>query len=242
LKKHIPNAITSCNLLCGCIAIHEISNNNYFLAALLVIAAAIFDFFDGMSARLLKVGSSLGAQLDSLADMVTFGVVPSYMAFHFLLQFELPYYLNYTPFLIAIFSAIRLAKFNIDDRQSESFIGVPTPANALLWISIPLISWQQINLDCMIDITFLSLFFENKWVIISLSLIMSYLLIAEFTLLSLKFKSLKWRPNKNRWLLILFSTALLCVLFFAAIPFILILYLLLSIIENKQSSTHEIQS
>ena len=144
MKKIIPHVITSANLLCGCLAITQIAESNLLIASLLVLLGAFFDFFDGLAARVLKVGSELGAQLDSLADMITFGLVPAYLAFEWLNQLDYSI-LNYSAFLIAIFSAVRLAKFNIDDRQSTSFIGVPTPANALFWISIPLIFWQVEN-------------------------------------------------------------------------------------------------
>lgn len=240
LKKHIPNAITSGNLLCGCIAVTEISNGSLLNASILVLLAAFLDFFDGMSARLLKVGSPLGAQLDSLADMISFGFVPSYLAYSLLENADLPTLIKYTPFLIAIFSAVRLAKFNIDDRQTTSFIGVPTPANALLWISIPLISWQfqaeisPINVSPVLD------FFNNPLIIISFTFIMSYLMVAELPLMALKFKTFGWKTNQFRWILILVSLVLLSVLFFAAIPFILILYILLSVFENKYNRQHEI--
>lgn len=240
LKKHIPNAITSGNLLCGCIAVVKISNGELLHASLLVLLAAFLDFFDGMSARLLKVGSPLGAQLDSLADMVSFGFVPSYIAFSLLQNAEIHPILKYIPFLIAIFSAIRLAKFNIDDRQKTSFIGLPTPANALLWISIPLITWQNNSGYGFIETDFMLDFFYSQWVIIGLSVLMSYLLVAELPLLALKFKSLNFQLNKTRWILIAISITLLFFLFFAAIPIILILYLVLSVIENKTNKQDEI--
>lgn len=240
MKKHIPNAITSCNLLCGCIAVSEIASGNLITASLLVLLAAFFDFFDGMSARLLQVGSPMGAELDSLADMVSFGFVPSYIAFTLLDSNNLPEFVKYIPFLIAVFSAIRLAKFNIDDRQTTSFIGVPTPANALLWISIPLISWQNQSEISIVNVDSILVFFNNPWIIISLSILMSFLLVAELPLLALKFKSFGWKSNEFRWILILGSVILLSILFFAAIPFILILYLLLSLLENKNNTQHEI--
>lgn len=240
LKKHIPNAITSGNLLCGCIAVVEISKGELLNASLLVLLAAFLDFFDGMSARLLKVGSPLGAQLDSLADMVSFGFVPSYIAFSLLQDADIHPILKYIPFLIAIFSAVRLAKFNIDERQTTSFIGLPTPANALLWISIPLITWQNKSGIGFIDTGFMLDFFNNQWIVIGLSILMSYLLVAELPLLALKFKSLDFNSNKARWILIAVSVALLCFLFFAAIPIILILYLVLSVIENKTYKQDEI--
>ncbi|KAA3649988.1 MAG: CDP-diacylglycerol--serine O-phosphatidyltransferase [Bacteroidetes bacterium] len=242
MKKHIPNLITSCNLLCGCIAITEIAQGNLITASLLVLLGAFFDFFDGMAARLLNVGSPMGAELDSLADVVTFGIVPAYLAHIFLIENNMSGVLAYFPFILAAFSAIRLAKFNIDTRQSTSFIGLPTPANALFWISIPLIGWQvEQNIGVLSADNILG-FLSAPWFILTASVLFSYLMVAELPLLALKFKNLKWSSNKYRWILILSSVVLLSVLFFAAIPFILILYILLSIVENKHITQHEIQS
>ena len=160
MKKIIPNAITSANLFCGCLAITQIAEGNFTIASLLVLLGAFFDFFDGLAARALKVGSPLGAQLDSLADMVTFGLVPAYLAFELLNNLDYSI-LNCSAFLIAIFSAVRLAKFNIDDRQSTSFIGVPTPANALFWIGIPHLN-LSISIMTLLFIVALSTFLLNS--------------------------------------------------------------------------------
>jgi CDP-diacylglycerol--serine O-phosphatidyltransferase len=232
LKKIIPHAITSANLLCGCLAITQIAEGNLIFASILVLLGAFFDFFDGLAARALKVGSELGAQLDSLADMVTFGVVPAYLAFEWLNQLDYSI-LNYSAFLIAIFSAIRLAKFNTDKRQSTYFIGVPTPANALFWISIPLISWQVKSDIHFIPTDFMLPIFNSFSFIVTAILVFSYLLIAELPLLALKFKNLTWKDNQFRFLLIGISLVLFVLFLFAAIPFILLLYLILSIIQNN---------
>jgi CDP-diacylglycerol--serine O-phosphatidyltransferase len=223
LKKIIPHAITSANLFCGCLAITQIAEGNFLVASLLVLLGAFFDFFDGLAARALKVGSPLGAQLDSLADMVTFGIVPAYLAF-------------------AIFSAVRLAKFNIDDRQTSSFIGFPTPANALFWISIPLIFWQVENDIHFIAVDFLLSTFNSFYFILAAIAVFSYLLIAELPLLALKFENLNWKGNEFRMLLILFSLILIVLFLFAAIPFILLLYLILSIIQNNYKQSNEVYS
>ena len=232
MKNIIPHVITSANLLCGCLAITQIAEGNFLVASLLVLLGAFFDFFDGLAARALNVGSELGAQLDSLADMVTFGLVPAYLAFEWLNQIDYSIY-NYLAFLIAIFSAVRLAKFNIDDRQTTSFIGVPTPANALFWISIPLIYWQVENDIHFIRVDFMLPAFDSFFFIISAILVFSYLLIAELPLLALKFKNLNWNSNQFRFLLIGISVVLFTLFLFAAIPFILLLYLILSIIHNN---------
>lgn len=233
MRKHIPNALTSGNLTCGCIAITQIAEGNLLNASLLVLLGALFDFFDGMAARLLKVSSPIGAELDSLADMVTFGVVPAYLVFQWLNGIA-PSVVNYGAFLLAIFSAIRLANFNVDERQTDSFIGVPTPANALFWIAIPLIEWQFENGFQLLKPEFLMDFFQDPLFMLPIVVLFSYLMNAEIPLLSLKVKNLKWNGNEHRFLLLIISVVLIALFFFAAIPFILILYLILSIIQNTQ--------
>ena len=158
--------------------------------------------------------------------------MPAYLAFEWLNQIDYSIY-NYLAFLIAIFSAVRLAKFNIDDRQTTSFIGVPTPANALFWISIPLIYWQVENDIHFIRVDFMLPAFDSFFFIISAILVFSYLLIAELPLLALKFKNLNWNSNQFRFLLIGISVVLFTLFLFAAFPFILLLYLILSIIHNN---------
>lgn len=239
LKKQIPNIITSANLLCGCIAITYIAKGALLPASLLVLAAAFFDFFDGMAARLLKVGSPLGAELDSLADVVSFGLVPAYMVFTILLEISTSNIIPFLAFSIAISSAYRLAKFNIDERQTESFIGLPTPANALFWISLPLIEWKLNQGYGLVDSSWLYDLIMRESSIIILVALLSYLLIAEIPLMSLKVKSLKWSENKSRFLLIGLSILFILLFDFASIPFILILYFIISFIENR-TSTHEI--
>lgn len=239
MRKHIPNMITSANLLCGCIAIISVNNNQIILACLLVLLGAFFDFFDGLSARLLKVSSPIGAQLDSLADVVTFGLVPAFIAMKQLEVLSSYSWVPYLALLIAVFSAIRLAKFNVDDRQTDQFIGLPTPANALFWISIPLIQWQGEEMESVIDSSWISSMFQTQAIIIALVIIFSYLLVAELPLLALKFKQWSWKGNESRFLLLLTSVVLCTLFYFAAIPFILILYLILSIIANRPKS-HEI--
>ena len=228
-------------MFCGCVALVFISRGELAIGSLLVLLGAFFDFFDGMAARLLKVGSPMGAELDSLADVVTFGVVPAYISFQLLRSSTDWNYIPYIAFVIAIFSALRLAKFNVDDRQTDSFIGLPTPANALFWISIPLMQWQGLNFESVIDISSIELFFLKPTVILISTFVFSILLVVELPLLSLKFKSLSWKGNQNRFLLLIFSLPLIALFYFAAIPFILLLYLILSLIENR-SASHEIQS
>ncbi|MEX2379693.1 MAG: CDP-diacylglycerol--serine O-phosphatidyltransferase [Vicingaceae bacterium] len=241
IKRQIPNIITSANLFCGCLALTFIAQGELQIAAVLVLAGAFFDFFDGMAARLLKVTSPMGAEMDSLADVITFGVVPAYLAFELLQNSNLPEWAPYLAFLIAVFSAFRLAKFNVDDRQTDSFIGMPTPANALFWISIPLMVWQTKSGFEWIDTSNIAYFFKKIPTIYFFVFLLSYALVAEIPLLSLKFKQLGWKGNENRFILLMASVVLIALFIFAAIPFILLLYFILSLIENSRSN-HEIQS
>jgi CDP-diacylglycerol--serine O-phosphatidyltransferase len=241
IKKHIPNAITCCNLLCGCLAIVQAFEGNLVWAAYLVGLAAIFDFFDGFAARLLKVSSPIGKDLDSLADMVTFGVVPGFVifqmvtrslnldkeGFNFFDSFPIAVYI---PFIIVLFSAIRLAKFNNDTRQSESFIGLPTPANAILICSLPLIvNW---NSEFSFDSYNHYVLLLNPYMLCVFSIILSLLLIAEIPLFALKFKHFKWKDNEIRYLFLGLSMLFSLMLQFVGIPLIIILYVLMSLISN----------
>jgi CDP-diacylglycerol--serine O-phosphatidyltransferase len=236
LKHHIPNTLTSLNLLSGCFAIYFAFQHQYNYVAYAVFLAALFDFFDGFSARLLKVSSPIGKELDSLADMVTFGVAPAMLIFNYLINSDLPELLNslpflkFTPFLIAVFSGIRLAKFNIDTRQTSSFIGVPTPANALFWVSLPLLDYFPTE-NYLIQSTYN--FLLNPVVILANSLLFSYLLVAELPLFALKFKSFGWKQNEVKFIFLITCGLLLAWLQLLAIPFIIILYILISIIIHQ---------
>lgn len=258
IKKHIPNAITCGNLFCGCLAIVAAFKGNLVMTAYLVGIAAVLDFFDGFVARLLKVGGELGKQLDSLADMVTFGVVPGVVMYHLIgmgtnqmsVQRYLPSegfpetsifyvilpYVRYIGFVITIFSALRLAKFNIDTRQTTSFIGVPTPANSILICSLPLIMGNNLE-----DIVSYSNILLNPYYLIGLTLLMSYLLIAELPLFAMKFKNFDWADNKIRYSFLIISVILLILFQFIAIPFIIFLYIILSIINNMMNKTKTIE-
>ncbi len=234
IKKHIPNVITCGNLFCGCLAIISAFKGDLVWSAYLVGIAAVFDFFDGFAARLLNVHSEIGKQLDSLADMVTFGVVPGVVMFFLLSNAiannssEFPSWLIFAAFLITIFSAVRLAKFNVDTRQTSSFIGVPTPANAILICSIPLIQFFQPTIG---DFNLL-LILQNPWRLLGLTILMSYLLIAEIPLFALKFKNFGWADNKIRFTFLIISVLLLILFQFIAIPFIIFLYIILSVVNN----------
>lgn len=225
MTKHIPNFITCLNLFTGCIAAVFAFNNDLETAAYLVLLAAAFDFMDGLAARALKAYSEIGKQLDSLADMVSFGFIPGLFVFKMLENSlednGLPLYLSYLGFVITVFSALRLAKFNIDTRQTENFIGLATPANTMFFISIPFLANQPIELLHILS---------NPMVLIFLSIGMSYLLVSELSLFSLKFKSLAFNANIHRYLLLLISLILIIFFKFAAIPMIIVFYILLSII------------
>lgn len=203
--RHIPNSITCCNLISGCMATGAAFHGNYKWAFLLIIIGAVFDFFDGMSARLLHAPSSIGKELDSLADDVSFGVAPSLILFSLLRETAYPdwmsgfqEYVPYFAFLIAVFSALRLAKFNVDERQSSSFIGLNTPANTLFWAAAAaqyhdwLIQGGIVLYGLLIGIVLFAL-----------------LLVAEFPMFAFKLKSLSWEENKIRYLFLLISLPLL---------------------------------
>lgn len=245
--KHIPNFITCLNLLSGCLAIISVILGNPLVAAYLVVAAAIFDFFDGFAARMLNVSSPIGAELDSLADMVTFGVVPGLMLLHYLsggissltgVEGFLQNPVLLVPFLVPVFSALRLAKFNVDTRQTDSFRGLPTPASALWVISIPLMIefmpfhmwWNPENV------------IVNQWFIIGSAIGLSVLMVSDIPLLAMKFKGFGWKGNGVRYIFLIISLVLLIILRPVAIPIILSLYVFISIIDNLFLSKNEVQS
>ena len=228
MLKHIPNLLTISNLICGCIALYFTFHNNLVLAAYIIGLAAIFDFLDGAAARLLKVSNSMGKELDSLADMVSFGVVPGSVVFHLLEASTLSAY-SFVALTIPVFSAYRLAKFNVDERQNENFIGLPTPANCLIFVSLPLIT--TFHGESMIASVI-----EMPEVLIALTLLLSLALISELPLFSLKFKNLKYADNKLRFFFIGIAILLLALIQFSAIPLIVLLYLILSIISSLSST------
>jgi len=228
MLKLIPNLLTISNLICGCIALYFTFHNNLVLAAYIIGLAAIFDFMDGAAARLLKVSNSIGKELDSLADMVSFGVVPGSVVFHLLEASTLSAY-SFVALTIPAFSAYRLAKFNVDERQNENFIGLPTPANCLIFVSLPLIT--TFHGESMIASVI-----EMPEVLIALTLLLSLALISELPLFSLKFKNLKYADNKLRFFFIGIAILLLALIQFSAIPLIVLLYLILSIISSLSST------
>ena len=225
MKKHIPNTITCCNLISGCIATYYAFQGDFLMALLFIIIGAVFDFFDGMSARLLGVSSPIGKELDSLADDITFGFAPSAIVFGFLspLTSHLSPLIAFLAFIMAAFSALRLAKFNLDERQALGFIGLPTPANALFWGSL-IVGLQQH------DIAFSGM----EWVILAGTFISSYLLIAEIPMFALKFKHWGWKGNEIKYIFVLSCIPLLLFLGVSGFAAIIAWYVVLSVIANKR--------
>ncbi len=234
MKKQIPNFLTCLNLFCGCIAVVMIFRNHLEWAAYMVFVAAVFDLMDGMAARMLKVSSPIGKELDSLADVVSFGFVPGAILFKLLQENVgtisdnemLTRMFQFVPFIVTLFSAVRLAKFNLDTRQADSFIGLPTPANTLLIVSLPLIIAN--------DRFGLTNFIMNPYFLIGLSLVQSFLLVAELPLIALKFKNFTWKDNSYQFILIIASAVLLIALKFVALPLIIMLYVLLSVVKKSR--------
>ena len=220
----VPNSLTCCNLICGCIATGSAFYGQYQWAVLLIIIGAVFDFFDGMVARALGVSSEIGKELDSLADVVTFGVAPSTILFYLFHEVHCPEMLMpiknllpYTAFLMAAFSALRLAKFNIDERQHYGFIGLPTPANALFWGSLVL-GEHAFLVSQKFNVVFLFLFM----------LLFCMLLVSEVPMLALKFKNLSWADNKQRYVFLIGCLPLL-LLGYSAFAAIIVWYVAISI-------------
>jgi len=240
MKKHLPNIITLFNLMSGLIALFYVFQREWHLAFTFVILGIGFDFLDGLVARSLNVSSAVGLQLDSLADMVTSGVVPAFTMF-FLLQdslgvnlsdgitFDFAHLAPLIGLVVALGSAYRLAKFNVDERQTSSFIGLPTPANTLFIMSLPLIIYHQNIID-------INSFLLNTYTLIIISIFSAYILNAELALFSLKFKDFSWRHNKEKFILIGLSVIMIPTLQFISIPLIIVIYILLSLVFKSTES------
>ena len=231
ITRHIPNFVTACNLFSGCIAAVMAFQANYEAAILFIILGATFDFFDGMLARLFHVSGPLGKELDSLADDITFGFAPSVIVFSLFKEVQYPAFMQsmadifpYTAFIIAVFSALRLGKFNIDPRQSSSFIGLPTPANALFWGSLVVGGHSFLISDAF-----------NALYLFVLVLLMSYLLVAELPMFSLKFKNLSWKDNKISYIFLLVCIPLLVIFHISGFAAIILWYILLSLLTKKKA-------
>lgn len=231
IVRNIPNSITCCNLISGCIATYNAFLGDIRMALLWIIVGAVFDFFDGMSARLLKVSSPIGKELDSLADDITFGFAPSAIIFYELSIMEYPSellmlkpYLPYFAFVMAAYSALRLAKFNLDERQSLGFIGLPTPANALFWGAL-FVGAQN--------------FMESTVYMLPVVLLMicvsCWLLIAEVPMFALKFKQWGWKSNEVKYIFLISCLPLLMIFGITAFSVIIAWYVVLSVVVNLRN-------
>ena len=224
MKKHIPNSITCCNLISGCIATVYAFGGDMKMALLFIVVGAVFDFFDGMTARLLHVSSPIGKELDSLADDVTFGVAPATMVFTLLHWVKYPQALSgvshlipYFAFVMAAFAALRLAKFNLDERQTTSFIGLPTPANALFWGALIAGSYPAIISQTYALPVLLAMVCLSSWVMVS-----------EIPMFALKFKQWGWRGNEVKYIFVLSCIPLLILFGITGIAIIIAWYVILS--------------
>lgn len=218
MKRHIPNCITLLNQMSGIVACIAAYNCRFDVALLFMLVGALFDFFDGAAARLLHVSSAMGKELDSLADMISFGLLPGMVAFRLLTPLEEVWeYLPYVGFVITLFSALRLGKFNIDTRQSDSFIGLATPANAILWTGM---AYGYPDLLAAVPV----------WVIVVAVGVSSWLLVSEIPMFSLKFHNFKWSDNKTRYIFLIGAVALAAIFLLRSLPLIIVWYMLLSFV------------
>lgn len=226
--KQLPNLVTIFNLISGCLSILFLFSGKPELAAWMIGVAALLDFLDGMLARLLKASSELGKMLDSLADIVSFGVAPGFIMFELIRSSgNFPEILAYIALLVPALSAVRLAIFSLDNRQQYHFIGVPTPLNALMIASIPLILAQYR------DDALLSGIFSSTWVLVCITAISSILLVAPLRIMALKFKTYRWRDNRLKFIVLLISVILMGGLGYLALPLIYIVFLLSSLFIKK---------
>ena len=231
IKKHIPNTITCCNLVSGCVATAFAFGGQLDMALLFIVIGAVFDFFDGMSARLLGVSSPIGKELDSLADDVTFGVAPATMLFFELGVMDYPSWLEpartvlpFFAYVMAAFSALRLAKFNLDERQAMGFIGLPTPANALFWgsLTVGAVDWLESSPYMVL-------------VVLALVLVSCYVMVAELPMFALKFKHWGWKGNGLKYVFIISCVPLLLIFRLSAFAIIVAWYVVLSIYANTKN-------
>ena len=225
IKKHIPNTITCLNLISGCIATYWAFQGIYELALLFIVIGAVFDFFDGMVARLLHVSSPIGKELDSLADDITFGFAPSAIVFSYLCTFHNHFFvLPFFAFVMAAFSALRLAKFNLDERQAMGFIGLPTPANALFWGSLIVGMGNSIASLPYAEYILLAGVFISSW-----------LLVAEIPMFALKFKEWGWKGNEIKYVFLITCVPLLLFLGVSGLAAIIAWYVILSVVNSRLS-------
>lgn len=229
LKQHIPNAITCCNLLSGCFSILFTFAGMPVMASVMIFAAGLFDFFDGFTARLLDAHSPIGGDLDSLSDVVSFGVAPGCIMYRLMCDGMVePIWpvagvslFACLAFLLPVFAAVRLAKFNVDDRQTTSFIGLPTPPMAIFMASLPLAFWQ---LDLLGQPVL------NPYLGLGIVLLFSFMMVCNRPFFSFKMKKAAWKGNEVKWIFLILAVAGFAVFRFESLPFILLLYVLLSVL------------
>jgi len=249
MRKQLPNMITSLNILSGAVAVIFAVTGNLVMAAWFIILGIFFDFFDGLAARLVDAQSPVGVQLDSLADVITSGLAPALIMMQLLdmavtakteagvllrftdgWNFSYELYVPFVGLMIVIAAAYRLAKFNVDERQTTGFIGLPTPANALLILSLPLILEYQYSESAAMLIL-------NPWILVGLTFLGSVLMNAELPLFALKFKTWNFKENAMRYSFLAIALVLIITLKFWAIPLILLLYVGMALISNKGIET-----
>ena len=223
ITRHIPNTITSMNLLCGALGVIFTFKGQLDLAFYMMLTAAVCDFLDGFAARILKAYSPMGKELDSLADLISFGLLPSLMLHRRLIEGGMTGFWAYLPLIIVVFSALRLAKFNVDDRQSENFLGLPTPACAMWCGSLIYAADHGV-------MSMANLLHDTNLIIIS-SVVLAVLLVSEIPMFSFKFKSLAWAKNQVRYIFLATSVLAICLLKLYAIPAIIVLYMVVSTVR-----------
>ena len=241
MKRHVPNIFTCLNLLCGCIALTWIMKGHMTGASYLIFLAAFFDLLDGLSARLLDVHSPFGKELDSLADVVSFGVVPATMLYRFMSETEfyqsmpggpIKSLVHFIPFLFAICAALRLAKFNIDTKQKTSFLGMPTPSATLFVVALPFLKQHYENS--------LGQLLGSAPFLLAVTFFLSGMMVSKIPLFALKFGSWSWKENIYQVILLALAVILIFLFSVAAIPFIIILYIVLSVIQHLVSTKKSI--
>ena len=229
MRQHVPNIITCGNLVSGCFSILFSFSGMPVAAAIMIFVAGLFDFFDGFSARLLDAHSPIGADLDSLSDMVSFGVAPGCIMYHLMREGmtepvwplgNISLFACFA-FLLPVFSAVRLAKFNVDTRQTTSFIGLPTPPMAIFMASLPLAFWQRGILGQPV---------LNPYLCLGIVILFSVLMVCNRPFFSFKMKSVSWKGNEVRWIFLILAVAGFAAFRFVALPFILLAYILMSVL------------
>ena len=235
---NLPNTLTCCNLICGCVAAGCAFYGQYHYAVLMIVIGAVFDFFDGMVARALGISSAIGKELDSLADVVTSGVAPAFILFRMLMCFQGWKYWALLAFLMPAFAAYRLAKFNLDERQHESFLGLPVPSNALIWASLGLCvahpDWAHVALLPVPFIQWVLLSNTSLIVMACLSMLTNVLMVSEVPMLGLKFKSFGWHGNEQRYILLIGAAVLIVLFGIFGIAIAILWYILLSLICGRR--------